>query len=302
MATQRVPTEQFLTPADVAARVFVDPKTVSRWAAAGKIPSARTPGGHRRFLESDVDVLMSAKRGPDHPGPDPTRSPPATGRSAIPAQRTNGAPPRGGRPPTRETGRVTADTVVAAAVASVLEAHARMAADDARTTAASVALAAETAEAAAVEARRARAFAAAEAAQLVAGEAAVAAAAARSRSTALVGSLADALEEANGLALASDAPAETTRTALRIAATLESVVDTIVADTVQAEAHDVQAVTDAAEQLAVMVTALDLSVERQVSAAAEALHDVTVETARRADQRNSTLARQASLARRSAGP
>lgn len=44
----------FLTPGEVARRFRVDPKTVSRWAAAGRIPSTRTPGGHYRFRYRDV--------------------------------------------------------------------------------------------------------------------------------------------------------------------------------------------------------------------------------------------------------
>jgi excisionase family DNA binding protein len=47
-----------LTPAAVAAVFFVDPKTVTRWAAAGKIDAIRTPGGHRRFHRSDVIALF----------------------------------------------------------------------------------------------------------------------------------------------------------------------------------------------------------------------------------------------------
>jgi excisionase family DNA binding protein len=58
MTAQQAPQEHLLTPAEVAALVFVDPKTVSRWAEAGRIPSQRTPGGHRRFRWADVQVLM----------------------------------------------------------------------------------------------------------------------------------------------------------------------------------------------------------------------------------------------------
>lgn len=36
----------------------VDPKTVTRWAAAGRISSIRTPGGHRRFRESEIRALL----------------------------------------------------------------------------------------------------------------------------------------------------------------------------------------------------------------------------------------------------
>lgn len=32
----------------------VDPKTVTRWAKAGKLTSIRTLGGHRRYPESEV--------------------------------------------------------------------------------------------------------------------------------------------------------------------------------------------------------------------------------------------------------
>lgn len=58
MAERQAPPEQLLTPAEVAALVYVDPKTVSRWARAGKIPATRTIGGHRRFRWSDVQSLM----------------------------------------------------------------------------------------------------------------------------------------------------------------------------------------------------------------------------------------------------
>jgi excisionase family DNA binding protein len=47
-------TDRLLTPGEVAAMFRVDPKTVTRWAAAGLIASIRTPGGHRRFRESVV--------------------------------------------------------------------------------------------------------------------------------------------------------------------------------------------------------------------------------------------------------
>lgn len=46
--------KQLLTPAEVAAMFSVDPKTVSRWAKAGKLPAIRTLGGHRRYPEHEV--------------------------------------------------------------------------------------------------------------------------------------------------------------------------------------------------------------------------------------------------------
>jgi excisionase family DNA binding protein len=50
--------EVLLTPSEVAALFRVDPKTVTRWAKAGKLTSIRTLGGHRRFKESEVKSLL----------------------------------------------------------------------------------------------------------------------------------------------------------------------------------------------------------------------------------------------------
>ena len=46
--------EVLLTPAEVAALFRVDPKTVTRWAKAGKLTAIRTLGGHRRYRQSEV--------------------------------------------------------------------------------------------------------------------------------------------------------------------------------------------------------------------------------------------------------
>ncbi len=50
--------EVLLTPAEVASLFHVDPKTVTRWAKAGKLTSIRTLGGHRRYKESEVKALL----------------------------------------------------------------------------------------------------------------------------------------------------------------------------------------------------------------------------------------------------
>ena len=50
--------EPLLTPAEVATMFRVDPKTVTRWAKAGKLTSIRTLGGHRRYKESEVRTLL----------------------------------------------------------------------------------------------------------------------------------------------------------------------------------------------------------------------------------------------------
>jgi len=36
----------------------VHPSTLRQWADSGKIPTVRTPGGHRRFAETDVRALL----------------------------------------------------------------------------------------------------------------------------------------------------------------------------------------------------------------------------------------------------
>ncbi len=52
--------EVLLTPSEVATLFRVDPKTVTRWAKAGKLTSIRTLGGHRRFKESEVKALLTS--------------------------------------------------------------------------------------------------------------------------------------------------------------------------------------------------------------------------------------------------
>ncbi|HLU29869.1 BldC family transcriptional regulator [Glycomyces tenuis] len=54
-----VETEALLTPSEVAAMFRVDPKTVTRWAKAGKISAIRTLGGHRRYRESEIRALIN---------------------------------------------------------------------------------------------------------------------------------------------------------------------------------------------------------------------------------------------------
>jgi excisionase family DNA binding protein len=39
----------------------VDPKTVTRWAKAGKLSSIRTLGGHRRYRASEVQALLQSQ-------------------------------------------------------------------------------------------------------------------------------------------------------------------------------------------------------------------------------------------------
>ncbi len=78
--------DRLLTPGEVASLFRVDPKTVTRWAAAGRINSIRTPGGHRRFRESEIRDLLrqdGAKGGAAAGGP-------VVGNAAAPAPRQAG--------------------------------------------------------------------------------------------------------------------------------------------------------------------------------------------------------------------
>lgn len=51
--------DSLLKPGEVAALFRVDPKTVTRWAKAGKLSAVRTLGGHRRFRETEIRALVA---------------------------------------------------------------------------------------------------------------------------------------------------------------------------------------------------------------------------------------------------
>jgi excisionase family DNA binding protein len=55
--------EKLLTPSEVASLFRVDPKTVTRWAKAGKLTSIKTLGGHRRYRQSEVIALLKSTLG-----------------------------------------------------------------------------------------------------------------------------------------------------------------------------------------------------------------------------------------------
>lgn len=69
--------EALLTPAEVAALFRVDPKTVTRWAKAGKLSAIRTLGGHRRYRAAEVQALLAGGQGGEVPpaAPPPARPP-----------------------------------------------------------------------------------------------------------------------------------------------------------------------------------------------------------------------------------
>ena len=63
-ARQDVGRNALLTPSEVASMFRVDPKTVTRWAKAGKLSAIRTLGGHRRYSEAEVRMLLGGVPNP----------------------------------------------------------------------------------------------------------------------------------------------------------------------------------------------------------------------------------------------
>lgn len=55
--------DELMTPGEVAALFGVDPKTVTRWASAGKLNALRTLGGHRRYRSTEVYGLLERSNG-----------------------------------------------------------------------------------------------------------------------------------------------------------------------------------------------------------------------------------------------
>jgi excisionase family DNA binding protein len=55
---------QLLRTSDVATLFQVSERTVSEWARRGRIPSVRTPGGHRRYPAEQIRVLLAETQDP----------------------------------------------------------------------------------------------------------------------------------------------------------------------------------------------------------------------------------------------
>jgi excisionase family DNA binding protein len=55
--------DALLTPSEVAQLFRVNPKTVTRWARAGKLNAIRTLGGHRRFRSSEIQRCLDEMSG-----------------------------------------------------------------------------------------------------------------------------------------------------------------------------------------------------------------------------------------------
>lgn len=54
----RDPADRLMTAAEVADWLRIDPKTVGRWVAAGRLRSIKTPGGHHRFKRGDIQAIV----------------------------------------------------------------------------------------------------------------------------------------------------------------------------------------------------------------------------------------------------
>lgn len=57
--------DELLTPGEVARLFGVNPKTITRWASAGKLSAIRTLGGHRRYRAGEVYDLLDENGGED---------------------------------------------------------------------------------------------------------------------------------------------------------------------------------------------------------------------------------------------
>lgn len=55
--------ESLLRTSDVALLFQVSERTVAEWARRGRIPSVRTPGGHRRYPAGQIKELLVANGG-----------------------------------------------------------------------------------------------------------------------------------------------------------------------------------------------------------------------------------------------
>jgi excisionase family DNA binding protein len=58
MPSEANDTPNLLSPGEVAELFRVDPKTVTRWAKAGKLSPVKTLGGHRRYHAHEVHELL----------------------------------------------------------------------------------------------------------------------------------------------------------------------------------------------------------------------------------------------------
>lgn len=265
-STGDVAPEDILTPRAVAALLFVDRRTVSRWAKSGKLACIRTPGGQRRYLKADV---LAIRAGAHEPQVAPATTP------------LVGAGDRKRR--TSESGEDDlATAVVADAVAIALEAEAAVTAEAVVQIAAAVAVAAEKAAEAAERARTARTYAAEKAAQTVARDAVLAAVRVQEQADVAASQVARAAATAVEELLAPDANIEPTRMAALLAEVVQAAAEATAIDTSLAASVVATAVDAAAAGMARTTSASEDAYDSEVIAVADALRGLTTVTARQA--------------------
>lgn len=261
-----------MTATEVAELLDVDPTTVTAWARAGKLVAIHTPGGHRRYLRSEVVVMGSGL----HPDRD-------LDADAVQDSSDGGSPDvHDGATAIDPETRAAVARVVAEAVAQALEDVAAEAAEAARATAAAVKEAADRVADAAEVARVARASAADAAAQTVTADAKQAATAVRLRAEAA----ADRVREAAELAAARLADAVERGTTIDHAAEAELVeaavqaaAETAAEETRQAAELVREAELVAAKQVAEERAAEETAVQRDVAAATDTQRELAAATA-----------------------
>ncbi len=59
---------RLLSPAEAAKALGVHVNTLTRWARNGLINAVRTPGGHRRYWEDEVQAIREGKEMTEHLG------------------------------------------------------------------------------------------------------------------------------------------------------------------------------------------------------------------------------------------
>jgi excisionase family DNA binding protein len=273
-----------LTPRAVASLLFVDRKTVSRWAQVGKLPFIRTPGGHHRYWKSDVLAVRDAA----HVRLDSARRI----HHSIPE-------PRGRDPMSPEEQEAAAAAVVAEAVATALEADAAEAARTVLETAAAVSIAAGKAAEAARRASEARAFAADETARSVAREAVRTAARVQVRADVAARQVAIAAQLAVDQNLDSTDDAALARAAILAASVAVTAAGTA-QDTMRAAGVVAAAVAAAAAHTTRTIAAAEEAYGLEVSRAATELLTLNTETARRVAVETEARAEGVALAAREA--
>jgi len=55
--------DEMLSPGLAAVLLRVDPRTLAKWADAGKIGVIRTPGGHRRYPVREIERITAGLAG-----------------------------------------------------------------------------------------------------------------------------------------------------------------------------------------------------------------------------------------------